>query len=75
MALTTSNTSISVPDMDVTSLTPIVSRNNLRQMLASSIAGQSVHLPDLHASFDGWDQGTNKHVEKLRADVDQHLTR
>lgn len=48
---------------------------DLRDYLIGSLKGKKVILRDLQGLMDGWPEGVNSNVERLRKDVDNHLNR
>lgn len=41
--------------------------------LLKSLAGQQIHIPDLHRLFQHWPHYVNPHVETLRVYVNERL--
>ena len=50
-------------------------QSGLRDHLIASLKGREVIIRDLQRLMDGWPEGVNSNVEKLRKDVDHHLDR
>ncbi len=51
------------------------SKHNARRVLAESLKGKVLNIPDLHALFQGWPEDVNVQVDVLRQDVDERLNR
>ena len=49
------------------------SKLDARRLLADSLKGQVINIPDLHALFQDWPNGIHKEVQKLDSEVNERL--